>query len=133
MAKLNATDSLQLSIQELELKRDVELIALKEQLHIIHENLKPVNLFKSVLKEMSEGPDLRNSLGKAAMGMVTGYAVKNLIVRSSKNPIRNVLGTAAQSIVSNLTANNTDKLINLSKFLYSKLWHKNGHDKAASN
>ena len=132
MAKINSTDSLHLAIQELELKRDVELSDLKEQLHVIHESLKPVNLFKNILKDISEGPDLRNSMGKAAMGMVTGYAVRNLIVRSSKNPIRNVLGTAAQSIVSNLTANNTDKLINLSKFLYSKLWHKNGHDQAAS-
>jgi hypothetical protein len=60
MATQTATERLKESIRLLEMKQQEEGKILKEQLRITYESLKPVNLIKSSLKEITSSMEIKN-------------------------------------------------------------------------
>ncbi len=65
---------------------------LKEQFYFTYESLKPANLIKGMLQDISSSPDLLDSLIGTSVGQTTGFLLKKIFVGSSKNPFRKVLG-----------------------------------------
>jgi hypothetical protein len=133
MANINPTDSLQLAITELEIRRENELVVLKEQISAVHESLKPVNLIKSVIKDTTESPELKGGLTNAAIGLSVGFLLRKLLFRQTNNPIKNIMGNILQSIVSNIAARNADKIKAAGKFVYSKIAHQKDINEAHLN
>jgi len=105
-----ATDSLNRDILLLEEKRCKEFNNLKEQLHTTYESLKPINLIKSTIIDVTQSPDIKEGMGKAAIGMASGYLLKKLVFGSSINPFKKLAGVAFQAIVTNVAAKNSDKI-----------------------
>jgi hypothetical protein len=97
----------------LENRRTHELKLLKEQFYFVHEGLKPINLVKNTLKDVFTSPQLKNNAIGNAMGLATGYLSKKVIVGSSHNPIKNIIGTVLQFAVANTVSkhSNTIKLL----------------------
>lgn len=124
MTNISPTDSLQLAIVELEIKRDNELAALKEQISLIHESLKPVNLIRNVIKDITSSPELKGGISSAAIGLSAGFLLRKILFRSTGNPILKIVGNIVQSIASNLAARNADKIKAAGKFVYGKIAHK---------
>ncbi len=110
MKAITATEILTREINFLERKRSEEFKNLKEQLHVTVESLKPVNLLKSTFEDVTQSPDLQSDIGKAAIGMVSGYFLKKLVFRSSINPFKILAGVAFQALATNLAAKNSDKI-----------------------
>jgi hypothetical protein len=100
----NETDALSKTIIELKEKRIQELEAIKEQLKTTYESLKPLNIIKSTLKEASSSPDLKANIIGPAIGLGIGFMLKKLLVGSSRNPIKQVVGTLIQFAVANVVA-----------------------------
>jgi len=106
----SATDILTRDILLLKARRAGEMDALKEQVHVIYESIRPINLIKSTLKEATEMPDIKGNIGKAAIGMAAGYVLKKILFGPSINPLKNIAGAAFQTLITNVVAKNSDTI-----------------------
>lgn len=108
MKQNDETAELNEAICLLEKKRAVELKLMKEQLHIVHESLKPVNLFKNIVKEVTDSPSIKNNIVNNTIGLVTGYLTKNAIFGVTRNPVSKLFGTLFQFAITNVVSKNSD-------------------------
>jgi hypothetical protein len=110
MAKTNAVDSLKESIRLLEIRQAEEGQALKEQFRITYESLKPVNLIKSSLEELTGSVEIKNSLFESIVSILTGYLTKKIMVSSNSNPFMKIFGAVLQFGVTTLIAKNAESI-----------------------
>ena len=110
MAKQTAVESLRESIRLLEIQQAEEGKILKEQFKATYESLKLVNLVKSSLKELTESVEIKNNLFESIVSIVTGYLTKKLMISSSSNPFKKILGALIQLGVTNLVAKNAETI-----------------------
>lgn len=110
MKAQSATDILALDILLLEGNRDRDFDALKEQALETYESLRPINLIKDTFKDLTHSPDIKGGIGKAVIGLTTGYLLKKLMFGSSHNPLKNLAGAAFQAVATNIAAKNSDKI-----------------------
>jgi len=96
----------------LEQRQSEQFKNLKEQLHAVHESLKPINLIKNTVMGAIQSPDLKSGIGKATIGMVSGYLLKRIVFGSSTNLLKRFSGLAFQTLAANLVAKNSDKIKN---------------------
>ena len=93
MKRESATANLHETISLLKLREKAELQALKKQFHLSYESLKPVNLIKSTLKNVTSSQGIKGTLLKTVVGLATAYFSKRLLFRVAQKPIKKVLGT----------------------------------------
>jgi len=129
MKKKSPNDSLDEAIALLETKRDQELMQLKEQLHLVHESLKPINIIKDTFKAVTASPDLKNGISKTALGVASGLLVKNILFRNSYNPLKVVAGLVLQTVASGFTSKNFDKIKSTGKGIFHALFSKSKRNK----
>ena len=110
MQKINTVADLKANIQELKYQQTKEWSELKEEIFVAYENLTPFNILKTTLQKTAALPNLKNTLIDAAMGLTAGYLSKALLVGTSKNPIKNVLGALMELGVANVVSKNTDTI-----------------------
>lgn len=107
MKKLNETDLLDQTILALKIKKADEFESLKVQFHFTYESVKPINLIKNVFTDLTDSPVIKNNILNNIIGLSTGYLSRKLILGSSQNPIKRVLGSAFQFVVSNFVSKHT--------------------------
>ena len=108
MQKITSITDLKESILLLEMKKETEVFLLKEQFRITCESLKPLNLIKSELQELTGSPDLKENLIHASLGMATGYFSKKVAIGASHNPLKQMFGTLIQIAVAKLVSKNAN-------------------------
>ncbi len=133
MKKDSTNDSLDAAIALLETKRDLELMQLQEHLHVVHERLKPGNLITETFKSVTASPDLKNGIGKAIIGIASGFLVRKILFRKSRNPLKIVAGLALQTVASSIAAKNSDKIKSTGQKLFFALLSKFQHNKNGDN
>jgi len=122
--KKSANDLLDEAIFHLESKRDLELIQLKGLLREVHESLKPINIIKDTFKKVTNSPDLKEEIGKTAIGVASGLLVKNILFRKTHNPLKVVAGIVLQTVVSRIAFNNSDKIESTGHKLFQAILSK---------
>lgn len=100
----NNLNTLKDVISYLEVRQIDELNDLKTQFEITYESLKPINLLKSTLYQVSQSNEIKNSLLKSAVAVFVGYLTKKVLVGKSSNNTRNLLGNIVQFTLTNLMA-----------------------------
>lgn len=105
---MNETDALNEAIIELQAKRTKQLFLLKEQFHHTYESLKPINLIKGTLAQVSASPEIIKGIMDNAIGIGTGLLSKKLLFGSSRNPVKKLLGTMVQIAITNIVSKRTD-------------------------
>ena len=110
MKKIRPKEKLSKAIILLEIIRKEELNSFRRQLLLTSESLKPVNLIKSTIREFTNSVDLNNNIGSTAIGMVSGYLVKNILFRATRNPLKIIAGILLQTFVTNVATKNSDKI-----------------------
>ena len=110
MQKITSTSELKDVIQQLEYQRKIELDMLKDNMHQIVESLKPVNIVRGMVQNISSSPGLVNAVINTATGLISGYFSKKIYSKSSNaNPIKKyVVGNLLQIGVSRLITRNFD-------------------------
>jgi hypothetical protein len=106
LAKFSSELNLQTLILQLENQKAIDMELLKSELHEAYENIRPINLIKSTLKEVAESPDLHNNAINALVGLGTGYLSKSLFERVSHNPLKKIVGIALLFGVTNVISKN---------------------------
>lgn len=104
MQPISTSNELKNAIQILEFDHVLKEQLLKEQIYITIESLKPVNLIKSTIHEITTSPYLIENILGTAVGLITGYISKNISTGKSRNIVRNLLGAILQFGVTNVVA-----------------------------
>jgi hypothetical protein len=110
MKKRNERDALNEAIQLLQDKQAEELRLLKEQFYVTYESIKPINLIKSTWREITESPEAKNNLLSNAIGLTAGYLSKKALIGFSHNPVKLIVGSILQFVVSNVAAKHADAI-----------------------
>lgn len=111
MKKENLDDFIKSEIYRLEIKQSLELTLLKTQLNTTFDKLKPINLLKDTITEVTESSELKNHLLNNVMGLLTGFISKKLMIGTTSNPIKNILGTLIEFVIANVVAKNSERII----------------------
>ncbi len=124
MKKSRELQALTESINRLQIQRSHELILLRNQFHLTYESLKPINLIKHTFKEASSSTEIKDGMLNNVIGLTTGYFTKAILMGSSANPIKKILGTLLQFTVATLVAQNSDSIKSIGKVVLDKLFKK---------
>ena len=124
MHKITSVAELRESILQLQIKQAQEGSVLKEQMKATFNDLKPANLIKNTLNDLVTTPDLKGDLLNAAISLSTGYLSKKIMVGSTHNPLKQLLGTLLQVGVTSLVSKNADGIKSVTGFFINKLMSK---------
>ncbi|MFZ1703117.1 MAG: hypothetical protein WAT79_02160 [Saprospiraceae bacterium] len=118
MKYTHTANNLRAAILTLEVKQKEEETILKEQFQIVFESIKPINLIKSTIKEITVSEDLKDNLFNTSVGITTGYISKKLFEGESHNPLRKIFGTALMFGITNTVANNPETIKAVAKVIF---------------
>ena len=111
--KQSAVEQLRESINLLEVRQKEQGVELKNQFSVSYESLKPINLLRSSIRDLSNSTELKNHLAESILSILSGYLAQRVIIRSSKNPFRRIMGAFIQMGTTSLMAKNIDFLKDL--------------------
>jgi hypothetical protein len=123
MKKRIETVALSDSISLLQIKQALELKLLKEQFYVTYESLKPINLVKSTLSEVTSSSSVKNNIINNIIGLTTGYLTKKVLVGSSHNPIKRMLGMLLQFAIANVVSRHSGKIKTTGEIILNHISH----------
>ena len=126
MENISSVDGLKNAIQILEVEQAEKLKRLKEQSLLSIEIIKPMNLLKSAVKDMVSSPRVFDSMLETGLGLATGFLTKKLIIGSSVNIIRRLIGGALQLGITSVATRNSGLIKSVGRFAFHKIFIKNG-------
>ena len=110
MKKPNPIIQLQEKILLLEAKQQNDKVILKEQFKLSFEGLKPLNLIKDTFNELTNLSGFSGEALDTSLGIAAGYFSKKIVVGSSENPFKKILGSLVQAGVTTYVMNNTEQI-----------------------
>lgn len=124
MQKITSIAELKSAIQELEYQQVNEWPVLKEQFLDTYENLKPINLIKNTLSDLTIGPDLKGDLLNITLSLAAGFISKKIAVGSTHNPLKQLLGTLLQMGVTSIVSKNADGIKSTTMNIINNIFSK---------
>jgi len=110
MENINSTAGLKKAIELLEVEQGLRWGQLKTQFIPAYESLKPVNLFRSTLSDITSSPYLIENIIGTTLALATGYLSKKIVVGTSVNRVRKLLGAILQFGVTNFLVRHSDSI-----------------------
>ena len=125
MENISCAAELKIAIQKLEFQHSLQGKMLQEDFFIAYDSLKPANLIKNTLSEITSSPYLIDNMLAAVTGMISGYISKKIAVGASHSLFRKIMGSVLQFGVTNLVAQNPDALKTIGNWIIQQLFHRN--------
>ncbi|MFN3755175.1 hypothetical protein [Flavobacterium sp.] len=125
----NATEELNQLILVVQQQNENDLRLLKEQFQLTYDSFKPVNILKSVFRNITTTPDIKDNMLSSAIGLSSGIMGKKLITGNSSSPVRNAIGTAVQFAVTNVVSKYTLGVSAIASHLFKSLFNKKKQQK----
>jgi hypothetical protein len=122
MRNISSSAELKMTIQELEYDQRIIIQQLQEQVNTITDELKPVNLIASVMKDVASSPYIIDNVVGTALGVGTGYISRKIISGTSGNPIRKLIGSAIQLAVTTIATKKMVPISLIGRFLFKKIF-----------
>lgn len=129
MKAITTIDELELAIQLLEEKRDLEKSELKEHLRQTVESFRPVNIIKDTFSEIVHSKDLKSDITKVVIGSLTGYLAKQAVIGETKSSFSKIMGVILEMVVAKNVIQNSDQLKTMGQNLLKKILHPNHNSK----
>jgi len=124
MQNTSTLAELTFAIQLLEEEKAKKELQLKHQFHVTYESLKPINILKNTIQDVSSSINVTDSIIGALMGVASGYLTKKVAVGSSHNFFRKMLGSFLQVGVTTVVSNHPETVKSIGEFLYKNIFHK---------
>ena len=124
MEKRLSLKELKNEIDFLEVQQAIQGQMLKEQFYKTFESLKPINLLRSTLSEVVSSSFLIDNIVGTAVGLASGYLSKKIVVGSSGNLFRKLLGFITQLGITNAVVLHPDSVKSAGQYIYQHLLHK---------
>jgi len=125
MENISCAAELKIAIQKLEFQHSLQGKMLQEDFFIAYDSLKPANLIKNTLSEITSSPYLIDNMLAAVTGMISGYISKKIAVGASHSLFRKIMGSVLQFGVTNLVVQNPDALKTMGNWIIQQLFHRN--------
>lgn len=122
MNRITTLKELKVAIEYLELKKVTEAAEIKEQVAVVYESLRPVNLIKKTFSNFIEDSDFKNNVLNTSVGIASGYLSKKILVGATHNPIKKLFGTILQMSVTGLVVKNADGIKSKAKSIFAGLF-----------
>ena len=106
MQNITSIADLKSAIQTLESEQLLKKQLLRKQFFITYAEMKPAKLLESTLKDLTSSSYLMEDPISKAAGLITGFLTKKIIVGSSDNIFRKLLGSAVQMGVTHIVSKN---------------------------
>jgi len=110
MNKQKPVEKLREKIRLLEIRQAEEGKILKEQVAQAVQSLRPINLIKNAVKDMTSSVELRTNLVETLVSILGGYLTKKLMINPKSGPFLKVFGAILQFGVTNVLAQNAEKI-----------------------
>ena len=130
MEKINSENSLRVAILQLEKEQAAEIMSLKAQYLAAYESVKPINLVKNTVKEITATPELKDEIINASIGLATGYVSKLLFQGNSHSPLRKLFGTVLMFGITNAVTRHPEVVKSLGKGMVRWVTDKNRSGRA---
>lgn len=127
MKKLNETDALNELIQLNQQQYDTDLRLLKEQFHIAYESIKPINLIKNLVHEVTASPEIKEDLASNILGLATGFISKKIMIDEKGSTFKKVIGTVLQFAVANVVSKHSANIKAVGTALFNNFFRRNSH------
>lgn len=124
MENIQSAAELKLAIQSKQVQHAIHGQLLKEKCQHAFESLKPVNVIKNTLSEISSSPYLIENMLGAAVGLISGYVSRKVAEGRSQNVFRRIMGSVLQFGVTNLVIQHPEQLKVVGHFIIEKIFHK---------
>jgi hypothetical protein len=124
MQNITSVAGLKSAIQELEVEQSVKGRLLKDQIYLIRESLKPVNLLRNELKETFSSNYLVENFSGTAMVAASGFLLKKIYTGKSTNKLRKLVGAVLQFGITNFITQNSDQIKSFVRALLQHFFRK---------
>ena len=125
MQNITSSTELKVAIKLLEDEQEIKGQLLKDQLYLAYESLKPLNLLKHTLKEITSSPYMIDNISGGAMGLISGFLSKKIFVGTSGNLIRKLIGSLLQFGITNIVAKNSNVITSVGQAIFHHFIRKN--------
>jgi hypothetical protein len=125
MKKTNETDALNELILQQQQQYNTDFRLLKEQLHIAFESVKPVNLIKNLVHDVTSSPEIKEDVMSNIMGLATGFISKKLIVDNNSGTVKKVFATILQFAIANVVSKHSTDIKAVGTALYNNFFKNN--------
>lgn len=117
MENISSTAELQDAIKLLEAEQAFKLILMETHFRKAYESIKPINLIGNILNEVTTSPFLTNNVIDTAIGLTAGYISRKAVVKETDGILRKLFGVVLQFGVTNLVAQNPERIKSSGKLL----------------
>jgi hypothetical protein len=121
MENMTSTDRLKKAIELLEAEQADKLQQLKGAFYTAYGRLKPVNLVKTTLNDITSSPHLVDNIIGTVLGLATGYFSKRLVIGASVSRYRKLIGAVMQFGVTNVIAKNTEAINSFGRYIFQRV------------
>lgn len=121
MENMTSTDRLKKAIEILEAEQADKLQQLKGEFFTAYERLKPVNLVKDTLNDITSSPHLVDNIIGTALGLATGYFSKRMVIGASVSRYRKLFGAVMQFGITNVIAKNTEAINSFGRYIFQRI------------
>lgn len=130
MEKISTAAGLKEAIKRLEAEKEVQGQLLNRQFYNTLETLKPINLLKGMVQDISTTPILTQNIIGTASGMATSFLFRRLMPGSTAGLLSRLFGTAIHYGVTRATAPSgiLQSMGNRIKNLFSRRKENGGHE-----
>ncbi|HUX58162.1 MAG TPA: hypothetical protein VMV77_14390 [Bacteroidales bacterium] len=125
MHNITSTAELKNAIEILEAEQSSKRQLLKEQLYHTSESLKPINLLRDTLDDLTSASYQIESILTSATGLISGLLSNKIVKGSSGNKYRKLAGSIVQMIVTNLAAQHSETIRAYGHYFIQKIFGKN--------
>ncbi|MEI7492094.1 MAG: hypothetical protein WCK92_11900 [Bacteroidota bacterium] len=125
MQNITSVSRLKDAIQLLEDRQAFQGQMLKEQVYGTIEALKPGNILKNTISNLVSTPNLVDSVLSTVIGLGTGYLTKKIIIGTSGNIFRKLIGSAFQLGVTAFIAQHPNAVKSAGRFIMQHSVSKN--------
>ena len=102
MQSITSVTSLRESIVALESRRREQERQLANHCRLIYESLKPVNIIKTIIRNLVGSTDPQHHVLRASMSVASGYLSRKIFFRSPSGPMKKIIGALLQFGITNL-------------------------------
>jgi hypothetical protein len=110
--------ALDATIEWLEGEQEAKRELLSERFREGYDSLKPINLIKSTVKDLTASATTMDDLIGPLLGLAAGHLTKKLVIGKSEDETRQAVGAALQVGVTNLVIQNQDAIKSAGKFAW---------------
>jgi hypothetical protein len=110
MQNITSSAALKDAIQMMEVEQGIQAQLFKDQLLLTVDSMRPVNVLRSTLHDISSSPKLIDNILGLTMGITSGFLTNKIFVGASGNLLRKLLGSVLQFGVTNAVAQHPDTI-----------------------